>query len=91
MGVISNPHEHYSINYSKAFVDNNCETNYYRPNWSQNGFSFPLCQQNSANLIHGLSVKPLKAMNLQRESTLRIQRSNDQFSFNQIVNVSSTK
>ena len=68
MGVISNPYEHYSIKYSKAFVDNNCGTNYYRPNWSQNGFSFPLHQQNSENLIHGPSVKPLNSkMELQRE------------------------
>lgn len=55
MEVIANLHEHYPINYSKTLLDNNCETNYYRSNWSQNGFSFPLCQQNSANLIYCLS------------------------------------
>lgn len=59
MEVIANLHDHYPINYSKTLLDNNCETNYYRSNWSQNGFSFPLCQQNSANLIVFHSVKPL--------------------------------
>lgn len=55
MEVISSLHEHYPINYSKTLLDNNCETNYCRSNWSQNGFSFPLCQQNSVNLIHVFS------------------------------------
>lgn len=91
MEVISNIHEHYPINYSKTFLDNNCETNYYRSNWSENGFSFPLCQQNSVNLIHCLSEKPLKKWKVQRESTLKTQWSNDQFSFNWTVNVLPTK
>lgn len=70
MEVISNLHEHYPINYSKTFLDNNCETNYYRSNWSQNGFSFPLCQQNSVNLIHCLSDKSLKKNEKCKESQL---------------------
>lgn len=72
MEVISNLHAHYPINYSKTFLDNNCETNYYRSNWSQNGFSFPLCQQNSVNLIHCLSEKPLEKM----KSTKRVNLEN---------------
>lgn len=55
MEVISNLHEHYPINYSKTLLDNNCETSYYRSNWSQNGFfsimPTKLCKSNPLSFI----------------------------------------